>query len=299
MRAVSVPFSPARPSRLKNEPGIFPAAYIRSSTSTVSGRKSASRRPPAVAVASTIVSPWRTTTAPPACFAIRPVSNEISLPAISTESRVTAFTAHVLPSCPPFGRRLLLVKSSESEHKDATGSGRRSRSGVGAPGRIVPPAISVGVSRDPGAHAGARLRPHERRDLAPRGGRARSARGRGRACARAPTGAGRRYAAGILEERVVELPEAALARRRLGGAGERHRPRVALGEREVAEGDPQRRVAQPLVRERAARAGVVAVEDDERRLRVARTWSPSPGGGAGALRRSLTAARLTTLHMSL
>jgi len=35
MRAVRVPFSPARPSRLKNEPGILPAAYMRSSTSTV------------------------------------------------------------------------------------------------------------------------------------------------------------------------------------------------------------------------------------------------------------------------
>ena len=46
----SVPFSPARPSRLKNEPGILPAAYMRSSTSTVSGRKSTSRRLPAVAV---------------------------------------------------------------------------------------------------------------------------------------------------------------------------------------------------------------------------------------------------------
>ena len=29
-----------RPSRRKNEPGILPAAYIRSSTSTVSGKKS-------------------------------------------------------------------------------------------------------------------------------------------------------------------------------------------------------------------------------------------------------------------
>ena len=37
------PSRPARPSRLKNEPGIFPAAYMRSSTSTVSGRKSTSR----------------------------------------------------------------------------------------------------------------------------------------------------------------------------------------------------------------------------------------------------------------
>ena len=47
------------------------------------------------------MSPWRTTTAPPACFAIRPVSNEISLPAISTESRVTALLLMLLPSCPP------------------------------------------------------------------------------------------------------------------------------------------------------------------------------------------------------
>ena len=57
MRAVSVAFSPARPSRLKKLPGILPAAYIRSSTSTVSGRKSTSRGLPAVAVHRTIVSP--------------------------------------------------------------------------------------------------------------------------------------------------------------------------------------------------------------------------------------------------
>ena len=63
---------------------------MRSSTSTVRGRKSTSRRPPATAVQRTIVSPWRTTTAPEACLAILPVSNEISLPAISTETRVTA-----------------------------------------------------------------------------------------------------------------------------------------------------------------------------------------------------------------
>src|ERR1700730_8042103 len=90
MRAVSVAFSPGRPSRLKNEPGIFPSAYRRSSTSTVSGRKSTSRRLPATAVARTIVSPWRTTTAPDACLAILPLSKEISLPAISAEIRVTA-----------------------------------------------------------------------------------------------------------------------------------------------------------------------------------------------------------------
>ncbi len=107
-RAVSVAFSPERPSRLKKEPGILPAAYIRSSTSTVSGRKSTSRRLPAVAVARTMVSPWRTTTAPEACLAILPVSNEISLPEISTETRVTgSLLMWLLPSCPPVGRRLV------------------------------------------------------------------------------------------------------------------------------------------------------------------------------------------------
>src|ERR1700685_2209608 len=90
MRAVNVPFSPGRPSRLKNEPGIFPEAYMPPSTPTVSGRKSTSRRLPATAVQRTIVSPWRTTTAPEACLAILPVSNEISLPAISTETVVAA-----------------------------------------------------------------------------------------------------------------------------------------------------------------------------------------------------------------
>ena len=53
MRALSVAFSEARPSRLKKPPGILPAAYIFSSMSTVSGKKSvpsrASVRPTAVA----------------------------------------------------------------------------------------------------------------------------------------------------------------------------------------------------------------------------------------------------------
>src|SRR5512132_2178757 len=90
MRAVRIALSVGRPSRLKKPPGIFPAAYIRSSTSTVSGKKSApsraSMRP--WAVASTIVSPDRTTTAPSACLASFPVSNVISCPPISTETEV-------------------------------------------------------------------------------------------------------------------------------------------------------------------------------------------------------------------
>src|SRR6185437_14599530 len=111
-----------RPSRLKKEPGIFPAEYIRSSTSTVSGRKSTSRWPPAVAVERTIVSPWRTTTAPEACLAILPVSNEISLPAISTETRVTALLLilNCLPS-PPVGRRSRFLFILVSERVELSG----------------------------------------------------------------------------------------------------------------------------------------------------------------------------------
>ena len=43
-----------------------------------------------MAVQSTMVSPARTTTAPEACLASLPVSNEISVPAISTDTRLTA-----------------------------------------------------------------------------------------------------------------------------------------------------------------------------------------------------------------
>src|SRR3954454_13060292 len=110
MRATSVPFSPARPSRLKNEPGIFPAAYIRSSTSTVSGRKSTSRWLPAVAVDRTTVSPARTVTAPLACLASLPVSNEISVPPISTETRVTS--DNVVLSSPPVLAGVLCVSDA-------------------------------------------------------------------------------------------------------------------------------------------------------------------------------------------
>ena len=39
-RQVRIASVEGRPSRRKNEPGILPAAYMRSSTSTVSGKKS-------------------------------------------------------------------------------------------------------------------------------------------------------------------------------------------------------------------------------------------------------------------
>ena len=107
MRAISVAFSPARPSRLKNEPGILPAAYIRSSTSTVSGMKSMSRRLPAVAVERTSVSPEATRTAPEACLARRPVSNTISAPPISTETSCTSAMCSFLARRSVCGGRIL------------------------------------------------------------------------------------------------------------------------------------------------------------------------------------------------
>jgi hypothetical protein len=80
MRAVRIARSLGRPSRLKKPPGILPAAYMRSSTSIVSGKKSAPSRGSILptAVARTIVSPERTTTDPSACLASLPLSNVIS-----------------------------------------------------------------------------------------------------------------------------------------------------------------------------------------------------------------------------
>ena len=58
-REVRMAFSPGRPSRRRNPPGILPAAYILSSKSTERGRKSMPSRgfSDAVAHASTTVSP--------------------------------------------------------------------------------------------------------------------------------------------------------------------------------------------------------------------------------------------------
>src|SRR3954468_14169600 len=95
MRAVRIARSAGRPSRLKKPPGIFPAAYMRSSTSTVSGKKSApsrgSIRP--IAVASTMVSPERTSTAPSACLASLPVSKLSSWSPTVVETRVSGSVA--------------------------------------------------------------------------------------------------------------------------------------------------------------------------------------------------------------
>src|SRR3954465_5082506 len=253
MRAVSVPFSPARPSRLKNEPGILPAAYMRSSTSTVSGRKSTSRRFPMVAVLRTMVSPWRTTTAPEACRAILPVSKEISLPAISTDTVVTAslLICAAFP-CPPVGRRAnsSCVSYSERSHGIEQFT-------------IVP--------RDPHGWRSRRARAQRIADVA------RDALGGGVAAAvmlEAVQVDAERPAAGpevrvlqaalVAVEGVGEVPEAVLVGGRLGRVHENHRPRVDGAQGEVPVGDADRGPAQALVGDRALRAREVAVEQHER-----------------------------------
>ena len=67
-RQVRIASSDGRPSRRKNEPGIRPTAYIRSSTSTVSGKKSRLSFGflDAVVADRTTVSPSSVTTAEPA-----------------------------------------------------------------------------------------------------------------------------------------------------------------------------------------------------------------------------------------
>src|SRR5262249_7060226 len=120
-------FSPDLPSRRKNEPGILPAAYMRSSTSTVSGRKSTSRSPPIVAVLRTIVSPLRTTTAPLARFASLPVSTEIVLSPTSAETRVTSnmlirfFTSGHPDGGHSFSDRTLVLFNAKSTARGAAG----------------------------------------------------------------------------------------------------------------------------------------------------------------------------------
>src|SRR5207245_7683373 len=85
-------------------PGLFPAAYLLSAKSQVSGKKSMPSRGWAeVAVTRTIVSPPRTVTDPLACLASEPVSNTIGRPPTSAATRCTdaailASIVHVRPA---------------------------------------------------------------------------------------------------------------------------------------------------------------------------------------------------------
>ena len=110
-RAVRMAFSDGLPSRRKNEPGIFPTAYMRSSTSTVSGKKSSCSfgLRDATAVTSTSVSATLTATAPSARRASLPDSNRYVFSPI-VRSTVNGAAAMTKPPSGPmpvgFGRRL-------------------------------------------------------------------------------------------------------------------------------------------------------------------------------------------------
>ena len=109
-RQVRIAFSDGRPSRLKNEPGIRPLAYIRSSTSIVSGKKPSDSfgLRDAVVVVRTLVSPSETTTAPPAWAAILPASKVNCLPSMST-------VISCLPSAPTWGPPCLRPRHTRGE----------------------------------------------------------------------------------------------------------------------------------------------------------------------------------------
>src|SRR5438477_730947 len=97
----------------------------------------------------------------------------------------------------------------------------------------------------------------------------------------------------IAEQRVVHLPEAALPRRRLGGAGRRPGPGVAGSNREVTEDELDRHAGQTLVERGAKGTLEVGVLDhqrgargsstvivrsglgDRRRAETAHQWSPT------------------------
>ena len=102
-RQVRIADSGARPSRRKNDPGIFPAAYMRSSMSTVSGKKSMPSRtcPAAVAVMRMRVSPSPASTAPPASGASLPVSNEMVFASSSPTGASTRIAVAMWPSFGP------------------------------------------------------------------------------------------------------------------------------------------------------------------------------------------------------
>ena len=98
-RAERMAVSLGRPSRRKKPPGIFPAAYIRSSTSTVSGKKSMPSRGALVTQVTRIwVSPRVTTQDPWACLASFPVSIETRAFPISRATMVAFMTTSLRSS---------------------------------------------------------------------------------------------------------------------------------------------------------------------------------------------------------
>ena len=238
MRATSVPFSVLRPSRLKNEPGILPAAYMRSSTSTVSGRKSTSRRLPAVAV-------LRTTGV-----------------ALADDDGAGGLLGHLARLEGDLGSGDLDGDTGLGSTHMKLSSCPRARPSVGAPasllGFCIRTALIVAeVGQQPRVgHPGVPAvseEQHRRRRRA--GGAARRARRAARGPRRGTAAVGveareveAEHARALPQvrvvevpligiERVAELPEGALCGGGLGGVGERQRALALRPQREVAKGD--------------------------------------------------------------
>ena len=233
-----------------------------------------------VAVQRTIVSPWRTTTAPEACLAILPVSNEISLAGDLDRDRRHGVSAHMYClSWPAFGRRPQSCLSRNPNPVSLASGALRAPAASGLP-RATRTA-SASSSRPPRSASRTSRRT---RSATARSRRSASKRSRSRPSASQRVPQVRVVDAALVGvERVVERP-----RTRPGGAaasaacGQR-RPRAgAWPQREVAEDDRAvRLLAQPPRLDRAARAA-----RSRRRRRPAaspsrpsRTWSSARRGG--------------------
>ena len=180
------------------------------------------------------MSPAWTTTAPVACLASLPVSNEISL-ARDLHGDARNGVRHHMYSflSPPVGRRSASRVFSVSERVDRSDPLQITcRRHTGAH-------LAVHEQRrrrhHPGADAALEVALHPRGHRLASGGRRRSARRRARALARAPTGAGPRAAPGRRTARRASPRSAPWSAGRLGRARGRPRARVLRAHREVAE----------------------------------------------------------------
>ena len=106
-RLARISLSDGRPSRLRNPPGILPAAYVFSRYSTVRGKNGREEvLGETVTAAKTIVSPNRSVAEPAACLASRPVSIVSGRPANWVSIRCTVTTFSLCSLC---GGRLFRV----------------------------------------------------------------------------------------------------------------------------------------------------------------------------------------------
>ena len=127
-RHVRMARSVGRPSRRKKLPGMRPAAYIRSSTSTVRGKKSMPSRMlrAPLAVTRTSVLPRRASTEPWLWKASLPVSKVrgVSMPVRDADTTMgSAMWLHSFPADPPPDRAAGPVPSRQPPHRSVSITG--------------------------------------------------------------------------------------------------------------------------------------------------------------------------------